>query len=275
MAKRAILCILRWLYLGFITIISVGPLVWIILSSFKTNSEILSDTLSLPSNWSFNGYSEALRISPIFKFYINSVIVSFGSTLLCVFVVSMAAYVLARFDFKGKNLLTLLLASSLLVPISALLMPIYTLIRNIGLYDTKTGLIIVYAAIGLPTTLFIMKSFFLGIPRTIEESAYLDGASFMRTFISIVLPMAKSGLATAATLQFLMSWNEFLFALIITGSSKARTLPLSLGYFVAQFSFNYTALFAALVMVILPSVVIYVVLQEQVTGSLVAGSVKG
>ena len=178
-----------------------------------------------------------MDLAPIFKFYGNSVVISFTSTLLNILIVSMAAYVLARYTFKGSTFITLLLSASLLVPTSALLMPIYKIMMGIGMFYTRSG--------------------------------------FYRTFFVIVFPLAKSGLATGAILQFLTSWNEFMFGLVLTKSTEVRTLPLALNYFTSQFSFNYTAMFAALTMVILPSIVIYVLLQEQVTTSMVAGSVKG
>lgn len=267
--------IIRWAYLAFFILASIGPLFWIVMSSFKSNKEILSSAFSLPSSINFDGYKAALELSPIFKFYGNSIFISLVSTALNIIVVSMAAYILARCAFKGKTFLTLLLSSSLLIPTSSLLMPIYIIMTKIGLYDTKTGLILVYAALGLPASLFIIKSYFQSIPIEMEEAAYLDGAGFIKTYFSIVFPIAKSGLATAAILQFLTSWNEFMFALILTKSTSSRTLPLALNYFTSQFSFNYTAMFAALAMVILPSIVIYTILQEQVTDSMVAGSIKG
>ncbi len=270
-----ILKIMRIIYMGFFALISVGPLIWIVMSSFKSNKEILGSAFSLPSSFSFSGYAAALKISPIFKFYGNSIIISAASTVLNILVVSMAAYVIARFRFKGKKLLTLLLSSSLLIPTSALLMPIYRIMTAIHLYDTRTGLILVYAALGLPTSLFIIKSYFQSIPKELEEAAYIDGAGFFKTYFVIILPLAKSGLATGAILQFLTAWNEFMFALILTKSESVRTLPLALNYFTSQFSFNYTAMFAALTMVIVPSIAIYAILQEQITESMVAGSVKG
>ena len=158
---------------------------------------------------------------------------------------------------------------------TALIQPVYLLIKNLGLYNTKAGLILVYSSLGLPTTLFIMRSFFISIPRSMEEAAYIDGSGFLNTFLNIALPITKPGLATAAILQFLMAWNEFLYALVLTSAKNSRTLPLALNYFVAQFSFNYTAMFAAIVVIIIPSIIIYILLQEQVVGSLTAGSVKG
>ena len=267
--------VLRFLFLGFFVVISIGPLIWIIMSSFKSNKEILSLAFALPSSFGLSGYKAALDMAPIFKFYGNSIIISVLSTLLNVVVVSMAAYVLARHKFKGSTFVTLLLSVSLLIPTAALLMPIYKIMTAIGLFDTRTGLILVYAALGLPTSVFIFKSYFQSIPKELEEAACIDGAGFFRTFFVIVFPLAKPGLATGAILQFLTSWNEFMFALILTKSTSVRTLPLALNYFTSQFSFNYTAMFAALTMVILPSIIIYILLQEQITSSMVEGSVKG
>ena len=267
--------VLRFIFLGFFVLISIGPLIWIVMSSFKSNREILSSAFALPTSFSFCGYTAALDIAPIFKFYGNSIFISVVSTVLNVVVVSMAAYVLARHKFRGNTFITLLLSVSLLIPTAALLMPIYRIMTAIGLFDTRLGLILVYAALGLPTSLFIFKSYFQSIPKELEEAAYIDGAGFFRTFFVIVFPLAKPGLATGAILQFLTSWNEFMFALILTKSTEVRTLPLALNYFTSQFSFNYTAMFAALTMVILPSIIIYILLQEQITSSMVEGSVKG
>jgi len=273
--KTILFVIPRWIFLAFIVLVSVGPLLWVIMSSFKTNQQILSSAFSLPTSINFNGYAAALKLSPIFLFYINSLIIAFFSTVGGVLVVAMAAYIIARVKFIGSKLLVMLLASTLLIPTSALLLPIYIIMTKTGLYNTRTGLIIVYAALGLPASLFILRSHFQNVPHEIEEAAYMDGCGFFRTFFIIVLPIVKSGLATAGILQFLTSWNEFMFALILTSSQNVRTLPLALSYFTSQFSFNYTAMFAALVMVILPSILIYTMLQEQVTDSLVSGSVKG
>lgn len=267
--------VLRWMFLAFITLISVGPLVWIVMSSFKTNQEILQSAFALPSRIGLDGYAAALSMSPIFRYYGNSLLIADLSTALGVLVVAMAAYVIVRVPFRGSKALMMLFSSSLLVPVAALLMPIYIILTRIGLYDTKAGLTIVYAALGLPTSLFILRAHFQGVPKELEEAAFVDGGGFLRIFFSIVLPVVKPGLAAAAVMQFLTSWNEFMFALILTKSNDNRTIPLALSYFTSQFTFNYTAMFAALVMVVLPSILIYVLLQEQITDSLVAGSVKG
>lgn len=273
--KENKLSLLSVIMLVLVTVIAIGPLFWVFISSFKTNREILSSAFALPNSWDLKGYRAALNLSPIFDFYKNSIVISFVSVFLNLFIVSMSAYVIGRFVFKGRNSLTYMMSSSLLIPSAALMMPVYLIWTQTGLYDTRLGLILIYAALGLPTSFFILRSHFMTIPREIEEAALMDGAGFCTIFFQIILPMVRSGLATAAILQFLTSWNEFMFALILTKSKTVRTLPLALNYFTSQFSFNYTAMFAGIIMVVLPSILVYTILQEQVTDSMVEGSIKG
>lgn len=271
LASRILMAIL----LAVITLLSLIPVIWVFLSSFKTNAEILTSALALPTHFSFAGYVVAFKIAPILTFYVNSVLVSIVSTILNVLLVGMAAYVIAWFSFRFKNLIIVMLSMSLLLPMTALIHPVYAVISRIGLYNQLGGLILVYTSLGLPTTLFIMRGYFLSLPRSLQEAAYIDGAGFLRTFLVIILPSARPGLATAAVLQFLMAWNEFLYALVLTNSNSSRTLPIALNYFKSQFSFNYTAMFAAIVVVIIPSIIVYILLQEQVVAGMTAGAVKG
>ena len=270
-----LIAILRFLFLAAIVIITICPLLWCFLSAFKTNQEITRTPLALPSSWSLDGFRAALELAPIPRFYLNSIIVSVSATVLNVLLVSMGAYVLARVRSKHSNLLMAVLSVSLFIPVTAMTQSIYNVINGIGLYDTRAGLILVYTAMNLPMTLFIMRSHFLSVPMEIEESAYIDGASFGRTFFVIALPIAKPGLSTAAILCFINCWNEFLFSLTLTSKTANRTLPLALNYFTSAFSFNYTALFAAIVMIVLPSILVFILLQEQVVSGLAAGAVKG
>jgi raffinose/stachyose/melibiose transport system permease protein len=190
-------------------------------------------------------------------------------------VMSMAAYVLSRFNFKLRNLVRAFFAMGLLIPGAALLLPLYTSIRAVGLYNNAWGLIVVYTAFGIPVSVFIMSSYFLTIPKEMEESAYIDGAGFLKTFTIIILPLARPAFATAGIMQFLLCWNEFQFALTLTTGHEARTLPVALYYFKSAFASDYGAMFAAIVLVSLPSIIVYSVLQKQVVSGLAAGSVKG
>ena len=267
--------VLMSLLLAGVSLLSIIPVVWVFLSSFKTNAQIMHSALSLPTSLGLDGYRVAFKIAPILTFYRNSVIVTALSTFLNVYLVAMAAYVIAWFKFRGKSLVIILLSTSLLLPMTALIHPVYAVVNQLGLYNKLSGLILVYSSLGLPTTLFIMRGYFLSLPRSMQEAAYIDGAGFFRTYQLIILPSARPGLATAAVLQFLMGWNEFLYALVLTNANQSRTLPIALNYFKSQFSFNYTAMFAAIVVVIIPSILVYIFLQKQVVGGMTAGAVKG
>ena len=267
--------VFSYLFMALCVLVALFPIVWVVLSSFKTNREILSNGLQLPSTFSFSGYKQALEMAPILKFFVNSLIVSFASTALNVFILAMAGYVFAKKKFRFKNLIFGILSLSMVIPSTALMCPVYTVITKLHLYDTKMALILVYTALNMPISLMILRSAFAAIPTELEEAAYIDGAGFFRTFWQVMMPCAKGGLASAAVLAFLGSWNEFTFALLLTSSTSTRTLPLSLSYFTSQFSFNYTAMFAAITIAVLPSIIVFSIFQEQVCSSLTAGSVKG
>ncbi|MGL6202161.1 MAG: carbohydrate ABC transporter permease [Lachnospiraceae bacterium] len=273
--KRIITSVLKYIFLACCVFVASFPIIWVIMSSFKSNAEILSSGISLPASFSFKGYEDALSLSPILSYFGNSVIITVCSTVINVLVLAMAAYVFARCTFKGRSLLYFILSLAMVIPMTALLHPVYKVIQSLGLYDTKSGLILVYTALNMPMSLLILRGTFLSIPKALEEASYVDGASFVRTFFQIMMPCAKGGLTSAAVLAFLNSWNEFTFALVLTSGQEARTLPLSLSYFTAQFSFNYTALFSAVTIAVIPSIIVFAVFQEQIVSSLTAGSVKG
>ena len=262
-----------YLFMALCVCVALFPIIWVVLSSFKTNSEIFSNGLSLPSHFSFDGYVQALEIAPILKFFANSLIIATITTILNVFCLAMAGYVFAKKRFRFKNTIYAILSLSMVIPTTALMSPVYNIITKLGLYDTKFALILVYTALNMPISLMVLRSAFASIPTELEEAAYIDGAGFFRTFIQVMMPCAKGGLASAAVLTFLESWNEFTFALLLTSSTDNR--PLSLSYFTSQFSFNYTAMFAAITIAVLPSIIVFAIFQEQVNASLTAGSVKG
>ena len=251
--------VFSYLFMALCVLVALFPIVWVVLSSFKTNREILSNGLQLPSTFSFSGYKQALEMAPILKFFVNSLIVSFASTALNVFILAMAGYVFAKKKFRFKNLIFGILSLSMVIPSTALMSPVYTVITKLHLYDTKMALILVYTALNMPISLMILRSAFAAIPTELEEAAYIDGAGFFRTFWQVMMPCAKGGLASA----------------LLTSSTSTRTLPLSLSYFTSQFSFNYTAMFAAITIAVLPSIIVFSIFQEQVCSSLTAGSVKG
>lgn len=265
----------RFFFLLVTVIISLFPILWVIMSSFKTNAEILNSGISLPTSFSFTGYEQALKISPILNYFYNSIFVSVVATLFNLLVAGLAAYIFARLRFKFREVLFTILMTSMVIPMTALIQPVYALLTSLRLTDSFTGLILVYAALNLPMSLMILRTAFQGIPQSLEDAAYVDGAGFLRTAFTIILPAAKAGVSSAAVLAFLNNWNEFTFALILTSSARVRTLPLSLNYFTSQFSFNYTALFAAITIAVIPSIIVFAIFQEQVVTSMTAGATKG
>lgn len=273
--SKPIIKILCGLFILFIAAISLLPFFWVFISSFMQNRDIISGVVGFPNGIQFDNYVKAFRIAPLARFYVNSVIVAVGGTSLNLIVMSMAAYVIARFRFRLNTIVKFLFTSVLFIPCAALLLPLYISINTMHLYDNVLGLILVYAGLGMATTFYIMMSYFLTIPVTLEEAAYLDGASFFYTFFKIILPISKPGFATAGVLQFLLCWNEFQFALVLTTGDNARTLPIALYYFTSQFASDYGAMFAATSLIALPSIIIYCLLQKQVISGLTVGAVKG
>ena len=253
------------------------PIVWVFMSSFKSNTEILNSALSLPTVWSLKNYVTAFEMVPIATFYGNSAVVAVVATLLNVLVLSMSSYVLARFRFKGSRKLKSLFGLALLIPSAALLQPLYLTMKTLGFYDQLLGLIICYAAFSLPVSMYILTSYYLTIPLELEEAAYIDGAGFYYTFWRVIFPLAKPPWPPAGCWRFffLGAWNEFQIAMTLTSSTEKRTLPIALLYFKSQFASDYGAMFAATMVVIIPSIVVFILLQKQVTEGLVSGAVKG
>ena len=267
--------VLSDLFIILIVLICILPIAWVFLSSLKTNTDIISGSLGFPGGIKFSNYRKAFQIAQIGSFFVNSLLIAVVGTALNVFVMGMSAYAVTRFEFRGKNAFKLLYSSVLFIPCAALLYPLYVTISRLGLKDTHFGLLIVYAGLGMATTFYIISSYTMTIPKELEEAAYIDGSGVMRTYMDIIMPVSKPAYASAAVLQFLLCWNEFQFALTLTTGNRARTLPIALYYFTSQFSSDYGAMMAATVMVAMPSILLYIVMQKQVVSGLVSGSVKG
>lgn len=265
----------RIVFLVFIIAISTVPLLWTLVSSFKTNKEIMDSAFSLPVSINLDNYIMAFKYSPLGTYFWNTFII----TVFCIFfgliIFSMSAYVFARFEFKGKSFLFALIGMSMLVPTSALIFPVYKLMNAMNLYNTKSGLVLVYMAIAMPAVLFVLRSYFLTIPREMEEAARIDGSGFLRTFITIMLPLVKPAMATAAILIFMASWNDFIYNLMLSSGNNARNVSVALSQFLSMFGSDYGQLFAASFVVVLPSILLYCLLQKRIESALLAGAVKG
>lgn len=267
--------VLKWILLIYFALYTLFPLIWLFISSFKTNTELFADPFSLPAVWQIGNYINALKVSGLIKMMGNSILIGGLSTALNVICASMLAYCLSRFRFKGRETIFTFFAAGILVPLNALMVPYFVIISRIGLYDTHAGLILLYSAIGIPMSTFIIRGLMDSLSREIEEAAYIDGCGFFGRYFRIILPLSRNGLVTAATFQFLTCWNEFVFANLLTSSQNVRTIQLGIRYFTNQFSTDFVSMYAAIVISIVPSIVGYMIFQKQIVSGLTSGAVKG
>lgn len=258
------------------SLIVVIPLLWTLLSSFKTSAEIFSAPFSFPQIWQFNNYVTAWNTAGIGRYFLNTVVVV-GAALIIVMVLgAMCAYVLARFKFPGSRAVYYLMLAGLTFPVFLAIVPLFFVLKNIGLLNTLPGLIIVYVAFALPFTVFFLFSFFKALPGEIAEAAAIDGAGEWRTFFQVMLPMAKPGLASVAIFNFLGLWNQFLIPVTINTNEKNWVLSQGVAAFAGQqgYAVDYGSLFAAAIIVIVPVLIAYIIFQRQLQGSVSAGTMK-
>jgi raffinose/stachyose/melibiose transport system permease protein len=264
-----------YIVLIFTIIVSVFPILWVIMSSFKSNAEIMGGPFVMPDAINFEAYKYLFEKYDFLTYTFNSLLISFLPTFLSLFFFTIGAYVIAKYDFPGKKLFFTLFTITLLVPAQSRTQPIFSLVVGLDLYNTKPGLMLVYLSSGLALSMFILKNTFQSIPKELNEAANIDGASFNRTFLTINLPLAKNGIITAGVLMFLTNWNEFYYANLLISSSKNRTLPVVTILFNSMFNYNYTNTFAALAVVVIPGIIFYAVAQRQIQESMVSASIKG
>ena len=266
----------RWVLVIFFAAYTLLPLVWLVISSLKTNYEFLAKSaFSLPEVWQFKNYVNALTVAGLGRMMINSVVIAIAATLLNAIVASMAGYCVSRFRFRGRDKLFLLFTIGILIPLNALMVPYFLIINKLGLYNTYAGIVLLYTAIGIPMSTVIIRGLMDSIPFEIEEAAYIDGCGFFGRFFHVILPLSRTGIVTAATFEFLTCWNEFVFANLLISSDKLRTIQVGIRYFTNQFSTDYVSMYAAIVISIVPSIIGYVIFQEQIISGMTSGAVKG
>jgi N-acetylglucosamine transport system permease protein len=252
------------------------PLAWTLMSSFKTTSEIFASPFSLPADWKFENYVNAWNTAGIGTYFFNTVIVV-GFALVIVMVLgAMCAYVLARYVFPGSRAIYYLMLAGLTFPIFLAIVPLFFILKNLGLLNTLPGLIIVYVAFALPFTVFFLFSFFKALPHEIGEAAQIDGAGEWRTFFQVMLPMAKPGLASVAIFNFLGLWNQYLIPVAINTNRDNYVLSQGIAAYAGQqgYAVDFGSLFAAAIIVVVPVLIMYILFQRQLQGSVSAGTMK-
>ncbi|MFJ7628735.1 carbohydrate ABC transporter permease [Streptomyces sp. NPDC097595] len=257
-------------------ILVVLPLLWAIMSSFKTDDSILSTPWKLPDKLHFENWSRAWSQAHMSDYFFNTIVVVGCSLIGTLLLGSMAAYVLARFDFPGNRFIYYLFIGGMSFPIILALVPLFFVMNNMGMLNTRHGLILVYIAYSLPFTVFFLTSFFRTLPGSVAEAAMIDGASHTRTFFQVMLPMAKPGLISVGIFNFLGQWNQYMLPTVLNTDPNYRVLSQGLVELATSQGYkgDWSGLFAGLVMAMLPVLAAYIIFQRQVVAGLTAGAVK-
>jgi N-acetylglucosamine transport system permease protein len=258
------------------SVIVIVPFLWVVLSSFKTTKEILASPFSLPAHWGFDNYAHAWTDAGIRQFFLNTVIVVGVALVLVMLLGAMCAYVLARFTFPGARFIYYLMLVGLTVPIFLAIVPLFFVLKNIGLINTLPGLIMVYVAFALPFTVFFLYAFFRTLPDDVYEAALIDGAGEWRAFFRIMLPMARPGIAAVAIFNFLGLWNQFLLPVALNTDQSRYVLTQGMASFASQagYAVDFGALFAAVVITVVPVLIVYVIFQRRLEGSVSRGTFR-
>ncbi|MGN7454910.1 carbohydrate ABC transporter permease [Paenibacillus pasadenensis] len=251
------------------------PLYWLFISAMKTNEDFFAHPYSLPSEWVFTNISRAWDLGNMGRAMLNSAIVTSVSVALTLLLGTLAAYVLSRFQFRLHKLALGIFVIGMLVPIHSTLVPLFIFMNKIGMLDTYGALILPYTAFELPIAIFIVIAYLSSIPREIEEAALIDGNGWWGVFFRMILPLCKPALATVAILAFLRFWNDFAFALVFINSQALKTLPLSLSLFSDGYGTDYSLTMGAMAIAVLPTIIAYLIFQEQIMKGMTAGAVKG
>ncbi|NEW08707.1 carbohydrate ABC transporter permease [Paenibacillus sp. SYP-B3998] len=267
-----------WLILLLWSVAVLYPLIWTLLDSLKNNEQFFFNMPwalpKFPLLWS--NFSYVWNKYNFSTYFVNSIVVTAGSTLLALILSSTTAYVLARYSFKGNKILLTIYIAALTIPFALALIPLFFLLNDLQLVNTWLGLILVYAALNLPFGIFLLVGFYKTLPKEIEEAAIIDGTSHYGTFFKVMLPLSQPGLITVMITNMLNNWNEYFLGVVLTNDPTKYTLPIGLAVMQAemQYRVEWGPLFAGLLITTLPTLIVYMIFQRQIAGGITAGAVK-
>jgi raffinose/stachyose/melibiose transport system permease protein len=253
----------------------VVPVLFGVLGGFKDNGQLATRPFALPSPWLADNYIDVLGSLGFWLPLGNSVLIAVVTTVLVVLASAMAAFVFARYAFRGRELLFTLFTIGLMFPFAVAILPLYLLLRGLNLLDNPFGVILPQVAFGLPVTITILRGFFRSIPADVEEAATLDGCTPFGFFWRILLPMARPALATVSVLALVASWNSFMLPLVVFNDPSFWTLPLGVTQFQGQYAADTARILAYVVLAMVPALALYAVAQRQIIGGLTSGATKG
>lgn len=262
---------------AFVALVAAGsllPTAWVMLSSFKTSAQIYSGEGFFPTSWTVQGFIDAFTQIHLHEYLLNTLLYATFGTLGALVAAFLAAYPLARYQFLGKGFLVSMFSLALAIPLVSMTTPVFFVVRELGMFDSRIGLVIFYAALEFPFTFIVLRSFLLSLPPELEEAAVMDGAGYFTIVGRIVAPLSRPAIATVSVIAFVKIWNEFFFANLLTVSQENHNVQLALAGFKSQFGFNVTGALAGATIVMLVPIVLFLVLQRQVIAGLTAGAVK-
>ncbi len=273
--KTSPLKVLVYIILILLMIIYLTPFLWIINVSLKTNKELYESPFAFPQVLQLGNYIYAWTKGNLGRATVNSVIVCVVTLAICLIIGSMAAFAIGRMKWKYSRHVMLYFMMGMMIPVHCVLIPLFVRFSQIGLTNSLFGLTLPYITFSLPLTIFLMVGFFRSIPKELFETAAIDGASIYQCFYKIALPLSKTGLFVSGLMVFISNWNELLLAMVFISDPSKKTLPVTLTYFVGPYATNYVQMFAAIVIAIAPSILVYSLFSNQIVEGLTKGAVKG
>jgi multiple sugar transport system permease protein len=257
-------------------LVSVFPFLWMALSSIKTLGELYTvPPVWLPKAPTLANYAKVLFDSNVPRYFVNSTVISLGSTAIALILAIFASYGFARFEFRGKTAAQAFVLVGQLLPTAAIIIPLFVTLRIFGLVNTYLGLILVYTILTLPLSVWMLTSYFRAIPKELEEAAIIDGATRLGILFRITLPLSLPGIVAIVVYAFVTTWNEFIFALVLAQDSRVKTLPIGIAEFTTEFNTDWGAVMAASLIMTLPIAILFFAMQRMFVGGLTAGAVKG
>ena len=273
--KSRIVKAIIYIFLVFMAILYLAPLFWVFLVSFKTNKEIFTNPFGMPESFNLENFTFAWTAGKLGTATLNSFIVCTVTLVLSLIIGSMAAFAIGRLRWKFSNAALTYFLIGMMIPVHCVMIPLFTRFAKIGLSNTLTGLVLPYLTFSLPLTIYIMTGFFRSMPNELIESACIDGATVGQIFIMIALPVCKTGLFVTGLMSFVNNWNELLLAMVFISDDNKKTLPVALSKFVGPYNTNYSQMFAAIIVAVIPTIIVYCAFSNQIVDGLTAGAVKG
>ncbi|RXT04367.1 carbohydrate ABC transporter permease [Ammoniphilus sp. CFH 90114] len=265
---------MQYLVAYLFSLVALYPIFLMVSSSFKTNAEIFTNPLGLPKSLSLDPYRKLWESVPFSQFMINSLIVSVVSVVLILISSAMAAFYLSRFSYKWTGALYFFFLIGLMIPIKLGIVPLFILMKNLGLINSLWSLILIYTASGIPISVFILTGFFRTLPVELEEAARIDGCSHFQVFYKILLPLIRPALGTVMIINFIQAWNDFFFPLIFVQEDARKTIPVGMLGMFGEYEADWSMLFSGLTLSALPMIIVFLLASKQFMEGLTAGAVK-